>query len=164
MLIEPQPVIDVARQMTQIRDRVARERGTVSGTFSQRIKERWKGVEQQLNEAKPLAALGAEVPPMGRFGGVVRKVARLAAKTILYVLQIITVPQRQFNQALWRALRNTSTMAQQQEAVVQTLLERLDAVQEVCREQSEKIEFLERRVGELDALADSHKPILAKAA
>ena len=61
-------------------------------------------VNQYLGQAEKNAGVGIEMPPMTHFNPAIRWLAILAARAVLYLTQLITIPQRQFNQSIVDAL------------------------------------------------------------
>jgi len=62
-------------------------------------------INQYLGQAEKNAGVGIEMLPMTHFNPAIRWLAILAARAVLYLNQLITVPQRQFNQSIVDALR-----------------------------------------------------------
>jgi hypothetical protein len=58
-----------------------------------------------LNAAERHAAVGAEVPAFNRYGPIKRQLARLVARPILFMAELVTHPQRTFNTTTLEALR-----------------------------------------------------------
>ncbi len=65
----------------------------------------WAVTTLNLNAAEQFADAGNMVPPLRRFGPVLRPAARLAARGLLWLGRVVTTPQRQFNGALVRSFR-----------------------------------------------------------
>jgi hypothetical protein len=65
-----------------------------------------------LNAAERHAAVGAEVPAFNRYGPLKRRLARLVARPILFVAELVTHPQRMFNTAALEALRSLGDRVQ----------------------------------------------------
>jgi FkbM family methyltransferase len=65
----------------------------------------WQRVTNQLDVADHCADVGAAVPRLSGFKGVKGWLARRAAHIIILASQVVSVPQRNYNRALWRSLR-----------------------------------------------------------
>ena len=87
----------------------------------------WPRVEADLTRAKEHAYAGYAVPQMRRFGRLIRPLARGLARTVLWTTQIISFPQRIFNDCMLRVLetlteetrRQTKGLTQQNSAIEQ---------------------------------------------
>ena len=114
------PEISVPELLARVQEEVARRRkadssprnspenspGSYLGTGRRsRSNLDWGIITAYLGIAEKNALVGKHVPNMKRFPGPVRMVARLLGSGFLYVLRMITNPQREFNHAILIALR-----------------------------------------------------------
>jgi hypothetical protein len=115
------PEIDVDALMAEIRTEVMRARqaagaaagaGPPGGALAARAEAApgagdpaWFGLRDQLHVAEQHAAVGLEVPAFVRYGGLKRRLARALARVVLFLAQVVTVPQRTYNAAMLTALR-----------------------------------------------------------
>lgn len=124
MIESGNPEIDVDALMAEIRAEVMRARA-VGGAGPVAIGpapgEGWYGFLDQLRLAEQHAAVGLEVPPFGRYGGLKRRFARAAARVVLFFTQVIAQPQRTCNAATLAALRILAERVQALEAELAAL-------------------------------------------
>ena len=108
------PEINVDKIMEKIREEVARRRqhdpaqcpregARGSGLGSSRSNV--LTVRSFLSSAEREADVGTQLPPMERFPGLIRWIAILAGKVVLYLSSFITKKQRNFNWASIQALK-----------------------------------------------------------
>lgn len=71
-----------------------------TGSFSLGVKQ----IKENIMSAEQYAFIGAEVPQFYRYSGFKRKLAKKVAKLLLYLLQIITKPQRNYNNMVIQSL------------------------------------------------------------
>lgn len=119
MIESENPEIDVDALMAEIRTDVMRMRaagGALPGSIGPTPGEGWYGILDQLRVAEQHVAVGIEVPPFGRYGGVKRRLARAAARVILFLTQVIAQPQRTYNAAALGALKSLAERVQALEA------------------------------------------------
>src|SRR5579859_6554172 len=64
----------------------------------------WAQVWQALEVARAHSAVGNHAPPLARLGRLLRPLARLAARALVFAAGPFTRPQRQFNVALLDAV------------------------------------------------------------
>lgn len=113
MIESANPEIDVDALMEEIRAEVLRARaaGVTGSAHSTGLPvpgvdpTPWYGILDQLHVAEQHAAVGLEVPPFVRYGGIKRALARAVAKVVLFLSQVATQPQRTTNVASLTALR-----------------------------------------------------------
>ena len=123
MIETPNSDVDVDRLMAELRDELAAERPNAAPAppplagAPPRMDLRWL---EYLSAAERHAAVGAEVPAFHRFGPVVRQLARLAARPVLFLAELVTHPQRTYNTMTLEALRALGDR-------VQSLAQELDA-------------------------------------
>jgi 2-polyprenyl-3-methyl-5-hydroxy-6-metoxy-1,4-benzoquinol methylase len=111
--------IDVDAMMEKIRKEVARRKGRRgAGPFSEARREAAGGVtdasgsvnmssiRSSITLAEAQADVGTEVTPMLQFRGIVRRMALLAGRVVLFLSSFITFKQRIFNGAAVASLRN----------------------------------------------------------
>jgi O-antigen chain-terminating methyltransferase len=108
----------------------------------------WKRINAHLDHAEIHAQVGTVVPALARLGGMKRRLARLAARAILALAQVVTRVQRQFNIATLSALRDLRSASRQ-------LNEQM--AQEYTSLQSQVL-ALERRVNLLLEVAQRRMP------
>lgn len=100
--------IDVDALMAEIRAEVIRARAAGAGVpdaGGPTPGEGWYGVLDQLHVAEQHAAVGLEVPAFGRYGGLKRRLARAAARVVLFLTQVTVQPQRIYNVSSMGALK-----------------------------------------------------------
>jgi SAM-dependent methyltransferase len=110
MLDVNNPEIDVDALMQRIQEKVQDRRAALppedgAAVFAGAASPASSAMEQLLSRAREVAAIGADLPAMGRTHGVARLVARPVAKAFLRIAQLITRDQRTFNLAALDALR-----------------------------------------------------------
>ena len=129
-MIEPSnPEIDVDQLMAEIRDEVLRERAATSAALAAPLPSAlvvtndagWYSLRDHLHVAEQHAAVGAEVPPFGRYRGPKRALARAIARIVIFLSQVITAPQRIYNGAMLGAVRLLAERVQALESEVATL-------------------------------------------
>lgn len=119
MIETENPEIDVDALMAEIRAEVMRARaagGALPEPVGPAPGEGWYGLLDQLRVAEQHVAVGLEVPPFGRYGGLKRRLARAAARVVLFFSQVIAQPQRTYNAATLAALRILAERVQALEA------------------------------------------------
>jgi O-antigen chain-terminating methyltransferase len=79
----------------------------------------WDQIVANLTIAAQHAYMGRSVPKMKRFWPPVRKLARFAARGILYVAQVFTKGQREFNVAAVNSIRDLNNWVRKLEQVQQ---------------------------------------------
>lgn len=133
-----EPVIDVAALMVSLREEVRlKHGGSCRRQEADADGESWTPIHASLDMAEQRAMIGSTVPNLSRFHPLLRLPARLVARVMLYLLQLITVHQREYNQSMVKAVRG--------------LVRRMRKAQEVRASLAEQIELLEQRCGERDA-------------
>jgi hypothetical protein len=118
------PEIDVDALMAEIRAEVMRARaagGAPPAAVGPAPGEGWYGLLEQLRVAEQHAAVGLEVPPFGRYGGLKRRLARATARVVLFLTQVTAQPQRTYNASLLAALRLLAERVQALEAELAAL-------------------------------------------
>lgn len=127
MIESDDPEIDVDALMAEIRAEVlrVREAGGVALPAGPTAVEGWYGVLDQLRIAEQHAAVGLEVPPFGRYGGLKRRLARAVARVVLFLTQVLAQPQRTYNASTLAALRLLAERTQTLEADLAALRARL---------------------------------------
>lgn len=132
-----EPVIDVAALMASLREEVRQRHAGACPRHGMDDADSWTPIHASLDMAEQRAMVGSTVPNLTRFHRLLRLPARLVARAMLYLLQLITVHQREYNQSMVKAARG--------------LARRLRAAQERHAALAEQIELLEQRCGERDA-------------
>lgn len=128
MIESDDPEIDVDALMAEIRAEVlrTREAGEVPlAGVGPSAAEGWYGMLDQLRVAEQHAAVGLEVPPFGRYGGIKRRLARAVARVVMFLTQVLAQPQRIYNASTLTALRMLAERTQALEAEVAALRARL---------------------------------------
>lgn len=130
-MIEPSNrEIDVDQLMAEIRDEVMRARAATAATPSAPLQPvapvvvndaGWYSLRDHLHVAEQHTAVGAEVPPFGRYSGPKRVVARALARIVIFLSQVITLPQRTYNGATLGAIRLLAERVQALEGEVTAL-------------------------------------------
>jgi len=139
---DQQPV-DVETIMTRIRQEAARR--AVAGGAPPSGAKVFNRAElfQTINRAEQNARVGTRVPEMNRFNPMVRRLARTVARIMVYLTQVITTPQRMFNQSVIQALHLTVRLQDQQ-------IERLEqSLAQVARGVTFQQREMERLVNEM---------------
>ena len=111
MIENNNPEINVDELMEKIRDEVARRRGDITEpqpNYS-RIGDtsfafNWSQIRASLSEAEQNANAGTTILSMRRFNWAIRWLAKLTGKIVIYLTEVITFPQRRFNQSILDAL------------------------------------------------------------
>jgi hypothetical protein len=109
----------------------------------------WGVISAFLRIAEKNALVGKHVPNMKRFPGLIRLIARLLGGAFLYLLRMITNPQREFNHAILIALRAFQEGFRQLESAHQRALDDLKE-----RQLEEIRQTLEDHRRRLDLLLD----------
>lgn len=102
-----EPEINVAEVMRQIKADVAIENGA---TFRQSGKESpfdWSRLMMNMTVAEQHADAGSRVLPMIRFHPAIRWLVRLVGRVVVYLAQVVTIPQRMYNQAVLQVIRDS---------------------------------------------------------
>jgi hypothetical protein len=126
--------IDVDQLMAEIRDEVLRARAATAATAAATAAPAattlpapvandasWYSLRDHLHVAEQHAAVGAEVPPFGRYSGPKRLLARSLARIVIFLSQVITMPQRTYNGATLGAIRLLGERVQALESEVAAL-------------------------------------------
>ncbi len=106
--------VDVETIMTRIREEAARRAVGAETSASKAPAFNRAELFQTINRAEQNARVGTRVPEMNRFSRRVRWLARTAARTMIYLTQVITTPQRMFNQSVIQALHLVVRLQDQQ--------------------------------------------------
>jgi hypothetical protein len=126
----PNREIDVDQLMAEIRDEVLRERAVTAVAPAATLAASapavandagWYSLRDHLHVAEQHTAVGAEVPPFGRYSGLKRIVARTMARIVIFLSQVITMPQRTYNGATLGAIRLLAERVQALEGEVAAL-------------------------------------------
>jgi O-antigen chain-terminating methyltransferase len=142
------PELDVAELTTRINQEIAwRQADADVGCVSCSLQAApvpflWEQIQANVQIARQHAYMGRSVPKMKRLRGVKRRLARWVARGVLYVAQVFTKGQREFNVAAVNSIHDLSNWVQS--------LER--AEQEALRKQAEK---LQSRLQELECAVKS---------
>jgi hypothetical protein len=122
--------IDVDQLMAEIRDEVLRARAASAAAPAASLVPTapvvvndagWYSLRDHLHVAEQHTAVGAEVPPFGRYSGPKRIVARTLARIVIFLSQVITLPQRTYNGATLGAIRLLAERVQALEGEVAAL-------------------------------------------
>ncbi|MFB3904459.1 MAG: hypothetical protein ACE15E_13490 [Acidobacteriota bacterium] len=97
-------------------------------------------VRPMIDLAASFTDIGANLPPVHRFKGLVRRLVRLIARLVLTLSRFITDRQRAFNQL---TVRNLKTLADGLENSTSGLAARVQALEQLSNRQAERIAFLE---------------------
>lgn len=126
-----QPRLDLEWVKAQIRQDAARLRAAEApDTERDQLDFNWLQVQCRLLGARRLAEAEQQTPQLWRFPGPLRWLARQAARAFLYMAQLITMRQAQFNHSLLDTVSDVAAgMRQAQEGLAQQQeqLRRLDA-------------------------------------
>jgi len=114
MIENNNPEINVDEIMAKIREEVVKRRSGITApqpNYS-RIGEsgfafNWSQIRASLNEAEQNADVGTSILSMRRFNWAIRWLAKLTGRVVIYLTEVITFPQRRFNQSIVQALRIT---------------------------------------------------------
>ena len=110
MIEDNNPEINVDELMAKIREEITHRRAqyrsghpqggsySAGGNFS----DAWRTIRENVSAAEQNAHAGSSNLTMMRFPGVIRWAARMTGRMVLYLTEVITVPQRRFNQSLGR--------------------------------------------------------------
>ena len=106
------PEIDVDEIMENIRDEVARRHSgntapqpSFSGAGDTGFAFNWSQIRASLSDAEQNADVGTSFLSMRRFNWAIRWLAKLTGRIVIYLTEVITFPQRRFNQSIVQALR-----------------------------------------------------------
>ena len=112
MIENNNPEINVDELMEKIRDEVARRRSGItepqpnSPTLAETgYAFNWSQIRASLSDAEQNAYVGTSILSMRRFNWVIRWLAKLTGRIVIYLTEVITFPQRRFNQSIVQALR-----------------------------------------------------------
>jgi hypothetical protein len=156
------PEISVPELLARVQEEVARRRkadfslrnspengpGSYLGTGRRsRSNLDWGIITANLGIAEKNALVGKHVPKMKRFPGPIRMVARLLASGFLYVLRMITNPQREFNHAILIALQALHDGIRQLEKAHQHALDdlkdrQLEEIRKALQDQQRRLDVL----------------------
>ena len=161
--------------MTRIRQEVARRKSVArdeslgrGGSGNDLPPPEWVSIAARISGAEQHANIGDKAPQMAQFSRPIRWLAKLTGRITLYLTQVITITQRQFNRSITQILRAIADSAQlihrrsvEQEARLLALNtdvaeqgSRLGLLARELAEQGRHLsEFEERLVGTLDALS-----------
>lgn len=114
MIENNNPEINVDDIMEKIRKEVSHcekdeaDRRSVSNGFNQNVINTTKieRIKEDLNIAQQNASIGTHLSAMNRFPAPIRWLARLMGRIVLYLTEIITFPQRTYNQIVLQAIRD----------------------------------------------------------
>jgi hypothetical protein len=116
-------------------------------------------VRSAVASAETNADIGSGVTPMLRFSGLVRKLALLAGKAVLFISSFITDRQREFNKSVVLALKgivgSLDSQAARQSELQSVRAELTAAIERSLREKEARIAGLEKTVAELTAAVTS---------
>jgi hypothetical protein len=150
------PEISVPELLERVQEEVARRRKAGSHTDGlasylgtgrrSRSYLDWGIITANLGIAEKNALVGKHVPDMKRLPGPIRVVARLLGGCFLYVLRIITNPQREFNHAVLITLRSMHDGIRQLEKTHQRALNdlkdrQLDEIRKSLEEQQRRLDM-----------------------
>jgi hypothetical protein len=122
------PGLDLDALRACIRQQAARRRAAAAEAPAQptRIPAfNWLQVHCRLNAAERLTRAPGTVPHLWRFPGPIRYLARLAARLVLYVAQLITIRQGECNACLLQSLRDIAEGLRNAELSILRLDERI---------------------------------------
>lgn len=142
----PPPVIDAAAVMHEVRAGLA---SSTVGSMKLPDAAHWTEIFAQVALAEQRAAVGAALPNFGRYRGLKRLLARSVARVALYFLQLIAVPQREYNAALVKAVRQLSRGERDQQATLQKLFARVEQLERQLERRTEELVGLQQRLAEL---------------
>jgi len=109
-------------------------------------------VRSMIDLADSFADVGLHTPPVHRFRGLIRSVARLTARMILTLSRFITDRQRNFNHLTTRSLMS---LADGLERSTAGLAEQVSALEELSRRQAERVDSLEAALNHRSEPAES---------
>lgn len=154
------PEIDVDELMAKIREEIASRREQYqsrthhNGSYStsSNFIDAWRTVRENVFIAEQNAEAGSINLPMTRFPLVIRWIARLIGRMVLYLGDVITIPQRKFNQSLLQAFEVATTIMRNMESLIDNQTKQVSELEEKmtrawlidqANEQAEKIANLE---------------------
>lgn len=143
----PPPVIDAAAVLHEVRSALASS--AAGGGLKLPDAAHWTEIFAQVALAEQRAAVGAAAPHFGRYRGLKRILARSVARVALYFLQLIAVPQREYNAALVKAVRQLARGERDQQATLQRLFARVEQLERQLERRSEELAGLQQRLAEL---------------
>jgi len=150
MIENNNPEIDVDEIMAKIRKEIT-NRSKRERTFSvannimdgNRFCMDFQRITENLAAADDNALVGTKILPMTRYPKPIRWLAKLVARIILYLTEIITFPQRKFNQSMLQSIRELMEVSRNMATEVAELNTRL-------------IENIQRFEKKYDSLLESH--------
>jgi len=167
MIESNNPEINVDKLMVKIQEEVSSRikrdlpnaviahRDSIAENFSAAD---WHHIEAHLTTAEQNADAGGRLLPMLRFKKSVRWMARLTGRMVIFLSQVVTIPQRHFNQSIWQVLKtivagirgmnDEMTNQQTQLANIETALSERFA--DIEHRQAEQLAKLEHRLAERD--------------
>jgi hypothetical protein len=143
------PQIDTKTLMARIREEMAKSQDERAAMGHNIFDEEKTGesfnlplINQYLGQAEKNAGVGIEMPPMTHFNPAIRWLAVLAARAVLYLTQLITVPQRQFNQSIVDGLRETVEGLGDLNQQLMLLEKKISEVERGMESQEQRINYL----------------------
>ena len=153
------PEVDIDQLMNEIREEVAQRRQKAMEYPVQ--KKPWmidtnriepsivdvSSIRSIISSAEAEADFGARVTPMDSFGRLIRHIALLVGKIVIYLTSFMTVKQRLFNEAILHGLRKITDALEtldQQNAFLRSTVENLKSEQTEIKNSIESIRNKQR--------------------
>jgi hypothetical protein len=151
-----EPVIDVAALMASLREEVRRKHGGAGRQVGEEPEgEGWTPIHASLDMAEQRAMIGSTVPNLSRFHRLLRLPARLVARVMLYLLQLITVHQREYNQSMVKAVRGLVRRFRKAQEGQNALADQVEVLEQRCGERDAQLALLESRLAAMQSRLDA---------
>ncbi len=169
MIQKNNPKIDVDELMALVQAEIDRQHGR-GGTKEKSGQDllvetnnpySWAQLAPTLDIAQQNADVGTQLGTMLNYRRSIRWLARIIGKLVLYFGRVITVPQRDFNNAILHAQRITLNGIRGMNRATDELVVRLDRRFEEVARLRQQLESLEDQVRRQDQLVDYLKASLA---
>ena len=99
--------VDVGELMHQIKAEIAMHNGEAFRKHGKESPFDWSRLMMNMTVAEQHADAGSRVLPMVRFHPAIRWAVRLVGRVVVYLAQVVTIPQRMYNQAVLQVLRDS---------------------------------------------------------
>ena len=99
--------VNVGEVMHQIKAEIAMQNGEAFQQSGKQSPFDWSRLMMNMTVAEQHADAGSRVLPMIRFHPAIRWFVRLVGRVVVYLAQVVTIPQRMYNQAVLQVLRDS---------------------------------------------------------
>ena len=122
----------------------------------------WQQIAERLSIAEQNADAGSRVLPMLRFHKSIRWIIRLIGRIVIYLAQVVTIPQRNFNYSIFQSLRSALEGVRSMNSGLAGLSNRVAALEEDVAERDNRIALLEKGLAERDQRISALEEVLSK--